>query len=54
MAVGEGLSNREAAERLYVSVKTVDYHLQNIYRKLDVHSRSQLAGLVMRRAAAMK
>jgi DNA-binding CsgD family transcriptional regulator len=54
LAVGEGRSNREAAERLYVSVKTVDYHLQNIYRKLDVHSRSQLAGLVMRRAAAMK
>jgi DNA-binding CsgD family transcriptional regulator len=54
MAVGDGLSNREAAERLYVSVKTVDYHLQNIYRKLDVHSRSQLAALVTRRAAALR
>jgi DNA-binding CsgD family transcriptional regulator len=53
MAVGDGLSNRESAERLYVSVKTVDYHLQNIYRKLDVHSRSQLAALVTRRAAAL-
>jgi DNA-binding CsgD family transcriptional regulator len=49
MAVGQGLSNRDAAARLYVSVKTVDYHLQNIYRKLDVHSRSQLAALVTRR-----
>jgi DNA-binding CsgD family transcriptional regulator len=48
VAVGRGLTNREAAERLYVSVKTIDYHLQNIYRKLDVHSRSQLAALVTR------
>jgi len=52
LAVGQGLSNRESAERLYVSVKTIDYHLQNIYRKLDVRSRGQLAALVHGRAGA--
>jgi DNA-binding CsgD family transcriptional regulator len=46
LAVGEGISNREAAERLYVSTKTIDYHLQNIYRKLGLRSRTQLAALV--------
>jgi DNA-binding CsgD family transcriptional regulator len=46
LAIGQGLSNRESAERLYVSVKTIDYHLQNIYRKLDLRSRGQLAALV--------
>jgi DNA-binding NarL/FixJ family response regulator len=46
LAVGEGISNREAAERLYVSAKTIDYHLQNIYRKLGLRSRTQLAALV--------
>jgi DNA-binding CsgD family transcriptional regulator len=46
IAVGQGRSNREAAELLYVSVKTIDYHLQNIYRKLDLRSRGQLAALV--------
>ncbi len=46
LAVGQGLSNRDAAEQLYVSPKTVDYHLQNIYRKLGLRSRTQLAALV--------
>ena len=41
--VAEGASNREAADRLFVSVKTIEYHLGNIYRKLDIRSRSQLA-----------
>jgi DNA-binding CsgD family transcriptional regulator len=46
LGVGRGASNREAADELFLSVKTIDYHLQNIYRKLDVHSRAQLAVLV--------
>lgn len=41
-AVAEGLTNREVAARLYVSEKTVEFHLHNIYRKLQVRSRSQL------------
>lgn len=40
--VTEGLSNREVASRLVVSVKTVEYHLGHVYDKLGVRSRSQL------------
>ncbi|HET6953112.1 MAG TPA: helix-turn-helix transcriptional regulator, partial [Acidimicrobiales bacterium] len=46
LAVGDGATNREAAKRLYLSVKTVDYHLQGIYRKLGLRGRAQLATLV--------
>src|SRR5262249_14061003 len=43
MAVAEGITNREAAEQLFVSVKTVEYHLGSIFRKLGLTSRAQLA-----------
>ena len=42
-AVAAGASNREIAERSYVSVKTVEAALTRIYRKLDLRSRTQLA-----------
>jgi DNA-binding CsgD family transcriptional regulator len=38
-----GASTRHAADELCLSDKTVESHLQSVYRKLDVHSRSQLA-----------
>ena len=41
-----GLTNREVASQLYVSVKTVEYHLRNSYIKLDITSRRALAGLL--------
>jgi ATP/maltotriose-dependent transcriptional regulator MalT len=41
--VASGATNREAAEELVVSPKTIEYHLGNIYRKLAVRSRTQLA-----------
>ena len=44
-AVARGLSNKEVAGELYISQKTVDAHLQQIYRKLDLRSRTQLAAL---------
>ena len=40
--VATGRSNREVAEALYVSVRTVESHLGRIYRKLAIASRSQL------------
>jgi DNA-binding CsgD family transcriptional regulator len=42
-AVSRGLTNRDAADLLFLSPKTVDAHLQRIYRKLDVRSRTELA-----------
>jgi DNA-binding CsgD family transcriptional regulator len=44
--VGEGLTNREVAARLFVSVKTVEFHLRRIYAKLDIRRRQDLVGLL--------
>jgi DNA-binding NarL/FixJ family response regulator len=42
-AVARGATNREAASALFLSAKTVEFHLGNIYRKLGVRSRTELA-----------
>ena len=42
------LSSREIAERLYLSARTVDNHLQRIYSKLGVSGRAQLAEALRR------
>ena len=39
----EGMSNKEIAQALFVTVKTVETHLHRTYQKLDVGSRAQLA-----------
>jgi DNA-binding NarL/FixJ family response regulator len=44
--VATGLTNKEVANELYVSVKTVEYHLRNSYIKLGISSRRALAALV--------
>jgi DNA-binding CsgD family transcriptional regulator len=49
LAVAEGMTNKEVATALFVSVKTVDFHLQGIYRKLAVRSRTELAVRMNRR-----
>lgn len=43
--VSLGYSSREIADRLSMSVQTVNTHVRNIYRKLDVKSRAQAVGL---------
>ena len=40
--IADGLSNKEIADRLVLSVKTVDHHRENIMRKLNLHTRVEL------------
>jgi DNA-binding CsgD family transcriptional regulator len=42
LLAGAGSSSRMIAERLVISVRTVDNHLQNAYRKLGVTRRNEL------------
>jgi DNA-binding NarL/FixJ family response regulator len=49
--VADGLSNRDIAERLFVSRRTVETHVSAIYRKLEVGSRVELVRLVLERRA---
>jgi DNA-binding CsgD family transcriptional regulator len=43
--VAGGMSNREAAAQLYLSPKTIEYHLAHIFAKLGIRTRYQLAAL---------
>ena len=40
----EGQTNRDIAQTLYVTPKTIEVHLSNTYRKLGIASRRELAG----------
>jgi DNA-binding CsgD family transcriptional regulator len=40
----EGLSNREIAQTLFVTLRTVEMHLGHAFRKLDISARTQLPG----------
>jgi DNA-binding CsgD family transcriptional regulator len=46
MVVARGASNSEAAAALFLSPKTIEYHLSNIYRKTGLQSRSELTRLM--------
>jgi DNA-binding CsgD family transcriptional regulator len=43
--VRQGLANRDVAAQLYISPRTVDFHLRNIFAKLGVASRAELIAL---------
>ncbi len=45
MAVAGGATNKEVAAKLFLSPKTIEFHLGRVYRKLDIHSRIELANL---------
>jgi two-component system response regulator NreC len=48
IVIAEGLSNAEIANRLVISIKTVDRHRENIMRKLNLHSRIELVKYALR------
>jgi DNA-binding CsgD family transcriptional regulator len=43
--IRQGLSNRDAAAQLFLSPRTIDFHLRNVFTKLGVSSRAELAAL---------
>nr|WP_255316587.1 helix-turn-helix transcriptional regulator [Nesterenkonia sp. Act20] len=46
LLVSEGSTNREVAEQLVLSVRTVEYHVANAMTKLQLHSRREIRRLV--------
>lgn len=52
--VGEGYKNRDIADYLCISVKTVEKHRSNIMRKLDVHTASGLTAVAIERGLVTK
>ena len=46
--IAEGLYNKEIADRLTISEKTVKNHVSNIFRKIDVSDRTQAAVYAIR------
>ncbi len=51
LLLAAGRTTREAAATLFLSPKTIEYHLRHVYQKLDIHSREELARALETRAA---
>ncbi len=48
VCVADGMTNREIAEKLFMSVHTVKLHIQRIFRKLDIPNRTEAAVFAVR------
>ncbi len=48
----EGSTNKEIAQALFVTLRTVETHLTHVYRKLDIDSRAALSGVLEESAVA--
>jgi DNA-binding CsgD family transcriptional regulator len=51
--LSEGRTTRQAAAALFLSPKTIEYHLRNAYRKLGIASREELAAAIRSRPAGV-
>jgi DNA-binding CsgD family transcriptional regulator len=47
LVVAGGATNIEAGAQLFLSPKTIEYHLSNAYRKLGIRSRAELVRTVL-------
>lgn len=54
LCIGDGLTNQELSEKLFIGIKTVKTHVSNILSKLDVHDRTQAAVYVHKNALSQK
>jgi DNA-binding CsgD family transcriptional regulator len=54
MLVAEGKTNREVGAQLFLSPKTIEWHLGHVYRKLGIGSRAELARMVAQQAVSVR
>lgn len=47
-AIAQGKQYKEIAQKLFISIHTVNFHKKNLYKKLNVHSQSEAAILALR------
>jgi len=48
--VAKGMNNRQVADQMYISVHTVAFHMRQVFRKLSIGSRVELARIVLQQA----